>query len=68
MKKYIIDEEGNIIDKTKNTIIGQANGVFIPDDGITDIFYRYTTNLHYYSNACNISLSDALKIFGRVFD
>tara|TARA_R110000850_G_scaffold75866_1_gene165080 strand:+ start:229 stop:441 length:213 start_codon:yes stop_codon:yes gene_type:complete len=68
IKKYIVDEKGNIIDKTKNTIIGNSQGVFITDDGSTDIFFCYSINIIYYTRVCNISNLEALKIFGTVID
>ena len=68
IKKYIVDEKGNIIDKTKNTIIGNSQGVFITDDGSTDMFFYHTVNTIYYSRVRNISKLEALKIFGTVID
>ena len=68
IKKYIVDEKGNIIDKTKNTIIGNSQGVFISDDGSTEMFFNYSINVIYYSRVCNISKLEALKIFGTVID
>ena len=68
IKKYIVDEKGNIIDKTKNTIIGNSQGIFAPDDGSTDMFFKYSVNIIYYSRVCNISKLEASKIFGTVID
>ena len=60
--------KGNIIDKTKNTIIGNSQGVFIEDDGSTEMFFNYSINIIYYTRVCNISNLEALKIFGTVID
>ena len=68
IKKYIVDEKGNIIDKTKNTIIGRSRGFFIPDNGSTNMFWKYDININYYSRVCDISNLEALKIFGTVID
>ena len=68
IKKYIVDEQGNIIDKTKNKIIGNSNGVFIPDDGLTDIFYAYQINIRYYCRVGDLQPLKAIETFGTVID